>query len=316
MEKILTFPRKSYTFSHSYIKTQFLPTVGYVVHSDTFKALISRTLGMKVDDNIAYRKAILGCGNLNNESLNYVEKLIDKYKEKDLILVREHDPYNIMSTKINSVERFIYSLMLFRNPNYYIQISNNDTFRKHHHNDIVFQKSPFQQFMFIDTLINILKSSDVTEYADLILMEMKYSLGIPSLTLTQCYQLFRTFNKKLVTHVIPRRHGKTIFTILLIALSLVFFPCAQLKMSYIAHTKHLTNAAYKTIRDIVERVCPVFNDAQKTLYDTEHYNNNNNEVNPTDKETNAFYYKCSIQSSDGITISCVFHKLSHKNKYI
>lgn len=316
MEKALTFPKKSYTFTDSYIKNQFLPTMGYVAQSDTFKAIANRTLGMTVDRNIVPQAAIFGGSMETSKPFNYVAEIIAKHMERNFLIVRTHDVYNIMNNKVDNVDKFICSLMLFKNPKWYTQASNSVRRNPHHYNDIVFQKSPFQQFMFIDTLISILLCSDVTEYADLVLMETKYSIGIPSLTLAQCYRLFKTFNKKLVTHIIPRRHGKTIFTILLIALSLIFFPSAQLKMSYIAHTKHLTDSAYKTVKDIVVRLCPIFNETQKMLYESQHGNIDYPSMANKNRDDNDFYYKCAIQSKHGTTISCIFHKLSRKNKCI
>ena len=306
------FATESFIFKSSYLEPCFIPTVGYVGPSCVFRAIANRTMGMNIDDRYVYEEAIFGKFDLDSEAVQngfeYMKQIVQEYRENNLIVLKKHDTYNIIGNKIIALDNFISCLNLFNESKWYLQIMNNFSGMQDHHNDKKFLKLPFQQFMFIDKVITMIMRSDVSEYADIILMEMKHSLGLPSMTFVQCYSLIKTFNKKVVTHVIPRRHGKTVFTNLLNALCLVFFPTCHLKISYIAHTKDLTGNAFKTVKDIVDELQHAFNQTQRLLYDSHPEHDSKN------VDDNYYFYKSSIKYMEGTALTCYFDKISYRNR--
>lgn len=296
----------------------FLPIVGFVGDSCCIKAIANRALGLQIDKRCAYHQIIFGEFNKSTEhGLKYVQTIIEKCLANGTIIGRDHHVFNIARQKLNTIDRFLCSLRILIDPYWYMQICNKFLQEFQHHNQIVFHKLPFQQFMLLDKLLMILMRSDVSEYAALILMEMKHSLGVSSMTLTDCHRLIDRFNKKVVTHIIPRRHGKTIFTHFLNALCLVLFPSATLKMLYVAQNKDLTNNAFKCMQNIVLSLCETFNSDQKAAYymRQELLRNNIEEVGD-------FYHRvvASFHVHSGI-VSCSYHKegvktTSSRNQYL
>ena len=299
-----TFSTKSYTLQTSYLRHSFLPTIGYVGQSCCFRSLANRTLGLQIDSRQGYHGAIYGECALPNLPLDYLEKMVNEYKDNGYIITRKHNIFNIMTDKLNAMDRFLCSLKLLIDPQWYVRISNTLHHNRTHLNEVKFQKLPFQQFMLLDKLITMLLRSDISEYADLILMEMKQSIGLPSLTLSRCYSLLNTFNKKVIIHVVPRRHGKTVFSNYLNALCLVFFPTVNLKTVYIAHKKDLTDNAFSTALDLLEELADGFNYEQKTSYEQRQ--------GLRQSGKNDFYYTVDPHVTHGTLIVCSFQ--THSNK--
>ena len=288
--------------------------MGYVCGAGSLKAMANRTTGMNIDDRMAYHDAIFGKSkNIDTTPLTYVRSIIGCNLKHDTVLVRHHNLHNIMSNKIKDVDRFICSLRLFTDTKWYTQLNKSFKHDKpHHHNDNIFERLPFQQFMLLDKLITMLMRSEISEYADLVLMEMKNTIGVPSLSFGQTMSVVKMFTKRVVTHIIPRQHGKTTFSNLLNALCLVFFPGAKLKMVYIAHTKDLIQRAHKGVRAIIYKHCSEFNFVQERLYENNLDAGKNLSVR-NDEEAD-FHYRCSVHITDGTTISCLFHKVWHRKQ--
>lgn len=261
----VTFSHRSHIFTGTSLRYKFLPTVGYVTDCCCIKAIVGRSLGMKIDNMHPYYRAVFSSYNKTNAT-KYVEATIKKCLEAGTIMKRDHNVFNIPKHKLNGIDRFLSSLTILTDPHWYMQITGTLLQENHHHNHVKFHKLPFQQFMLLDKLFMILMRSDVVEYADLILMEMKHTLGLSCMTLTDCHVILNRFNKKVVTHIIPRRHGKTIFTNFLNGMCLVLFPSASLKMLYVAQNKDLTNNAFKCIQSIVPELSNTFNQDQKEAY--------------------------------------------------
>jgi hypothetical protein len=268
---------------------------------------------MKIDHMQPYHGAIFGECQIGGPTLKYVTNIIQSYLDKDVIIERHHNVFNVVKHKLNAIDRFLCSLRLLTDPHWYTRISNDIVYEHYHHNHIKFHKLPFQQLMFLDKLVTMLLRSDIAEYADLILMEMKQTLSLPCLTLVDSHRLLNRFTKKVITHIIPRRHGKTTFTNYLNALCLVFFPCANLRMLYVAQKKDLTENAFKTIQVLLEQLSERFNYQQKNFYEyRQKINNNNNENNGNEYED--FYYTVipsfTVHSN---SVLCNFYKMSHKS---
>lgn len=304
---MFTFATKSYTLKNTQMKYTFLPSVGFVIRKSSFFAIASRSFGLNISTTgmRAYHGAIYGeydsTSDTNKKVLNYGKDIILDAMDKDLVIVRNHNKFNVTKNKLNSIDRFLCSVTLLITPDWY-----------HHFFKIkpgdIFQKLPFQQMMLIDKLVTMLTRSDIAEYADLVLMELKQPLGLSSLTLSQCYHLLNRFNKKAISYVIPRRHGKTKFNNCMMALCVVFFPCVNLEMAYVAQTKDLTKEAFETVKKMSLQLCEGFNRVQKQEYDKRL-------KQKTPCNIDDFYYDVEstcIEHSD--TVVCVFRK--HTNEVI
>lgn len=307
---LFTFASRSFNFKNANIKVTFLPTLGYVPQSCCFRAIANRALGMQIGKQSAYHNAIFGNYQKGHPAINYVSDIINLWLKKKLILIRDHDVFNINKSKLNALDRFLCSLLLLIDPRWYANISTEKEYQ------LSFNKLPFQQLMFIDKLITLLMRSDVAEYADIILMEMKQSLGITCLTLTDCQYLLHRFKKQVIAHIIPRRHGKTTFTNYLTAMCLVLFPCANLKMLYVAQKLDLTSNAFKTTNAMLKDLTEAFNVKQRNSYEYRQKIHKNTKENSNIRCENDFYYFVSVSVEvHGYKISCSFSKRSNFLSY-
>lgn len=287
------FPKKSYTLKTTDMKYKFLPTVGYVIQSCCFNAIASRTLGL-ISKNPCYGAIF---GTTNQQSIKYLDNIIEDYMKKDLIIVREHNKFNITRQKMIAIEHFVCSLSLLLHPTWYNEYFGIECF----------QKLPFQQLILLDKLVTVLLRSDMTEYADLIFMEKRQCLGLGLFSLTGVQNLINQLNNMAACYIIPRRHGKTKFINCLNGLCITLFPCTKLKMLYVAQTKDLTIEALQAAIQMSTMLRDSFNRVQKEEYDKrlKFQQNSKNED---------FYYNVEVtHNTQRGTITCIFRKQTNKS---
>lgn len=300
---MFTFPKKSYTLKNSDIKYKFLPTVGYVIPSCCFSAIASRTLGLTScsGNKSPYHGAIFGTKVKENQQiLRYLDDIIQDYLEKGLIIVREHNKFNLTTQNMIAIEHFVCSLSLFLHPMWY-----NEHFGIQEDN--LFQKQPFQQLILLDKLATVLSRSDVGMHADLILMEKRQCLGLGLFSFTRIQVLLNQLNNKAVCYVVPRRHGKTKFINCLNGLCIALFPQARLKMLYVAQTKDLTIEALQSAIQMTTMLRESFNRVQKEEYDKRL------KFQQDGKNEDFYYFGEQTYSTQRGMIICTFRKQTNKS---
>ncbi len=126
-----------------------------------------------------------------------------------------------------------------------------------------FYRAPFQSLMLYHAMFCVIDRYDMMHEAIEILTDIKHLLGWQSLSLYDCEQICKKFNKIVTIHIIPRRHGKTAFTKIMVCLLLALFPRANFKMLYLAQNASLPNDMFRSVEGMVGSIKNKFNRNQQ-----------------------------------------------------
>lgn len=207
-----------------------------------------------------------------------------------------HDDLNIPNQELSEVERFCLTTERFTKSKWFKRITLNTGQRK-----TSFKYVPFQRFMLLEFVHQMISRSGLEQYRTLIMMKLKDILGLPWLSNDKCNKLNHLFTKTISVHIIPRRHGKTTFAHTLMAISL-FYPTANIRTLYCAHESSLPNEAFLTIQSLMDNLSNSFNELEKSCYD----------LRRKQKLPNDFYYKVLSNSTTMTkTLGCTFFKWNH-----
>ncbi len=164
---------------------------------------------------------------------------------------------NKSSTKKTwAMEQLVLGLNIFIDDRWYAKhVSNRD--------DGFFQRAPFQSLMFYYTVFWLIERHDLTDCSVEVFMELKEQLGLGWLTRGECELMRVHFQKTIAAHIIPRRHGKTAFSKIMIGLSLALFPRAKFRLVYCAHNRALPKDMYTSVVSIINSVKAEYNHQQQ-----------------------------------------------------
>lgn len=268
----------------------FIPHIGYCVESS-----YSRIMGSfsNIQSYIDYNTPDNDRKEAYDMANSYFDTLQSANSNKHIVY---HDDLNIPSKELGEVERFCLTTERFTKPKWFKRITLNAGQRKN-----LFQYVPFQRFMLLEFIHQMISRSGLDQYRTLIMMKLKELFGLYWLSHKKCEQLNHFFTKTISVHIIPRRHGKTTFAHTLMGISL-FYPTANIRTLYCAHESSLPTEAFLTIRSLMENLANSFNELERSCY----------ELRRRQKATNDSYYKVVYNSTTmNKTLECMFFKWNH-----
>jgi len=275
---------------YKYESYHFIPHVGYCVDS-------SYSWLMGSFSNIQSYIQPTSPDEVNKRSYDkansYFRALQASYPDVQTIC---HDDLNIPHEELGEVERFCLITERFTKSKWFNRITLSTGQRKKN-----FRYVPFQRFMLLEFVHQMISRSGLDQYRTLIMMKLRDIFGLPWLSNKKCKNLNYFFTKVISVHVIPRRHGKTTFAHTLMAISL-FYPNANIRTLYCAHESNLPNEAFLTIRSLIDHLANSFNELENSCY----------ELRRKQKISNDFYYRVTHDSTAvNKTLECKFFKCNH-----
>ena len=180
------------------------------------------------------------------------------------VTVINHDMFDVTTIKRQPVEEFTGFIRSMTSDDWFkkltltIKTSNTPLKDKEH-----FKMHSFQRMIMHDIINSMMNRCDIKEYRELVTNYTKIKTGLENLHVMRIKDVCERFQTPASGYIIPRRCGKSSFSIAMMGLCMVFCPAAGLRVLYTAHNKALCTAAFTTLKDNINKLLDNFNKRQK-----------------------------------------------------
>ena len=267
------FPRTSYVFPDPdcFLDTKFHPGLGVHVWSSVTEALACR-LGCLTSDASMRQiffpdECVSGreCRDKMRSALRYAVESNRSSSGRIHVepVSTNHSVLNIERSTMYEIDQFMISTELFVSSDCYRGIVANAISGRRRTR---FSRVPFQQFMSLDMLLNMIDRSGLKEHRSWMFRHLKDLLGFHWLTVSKCEIIHRLMNRRVVAHSIRRRMGKSVQVTADLARALCFFPRAGIKAIYTVHNGQSAKDMHGIVFESVGKLVTMFNTMQFYRY--------------------------------------------------
>jgi len=237
----------------------FSPGLGYHLESKIADVLASRLVSQKAHLVNLYKPPT------DTRTVTYVDNCINSagYAKKVT-----HSLFNVPIKQLHDIDQFISSTLLKLDPRAFSSLlRTGGAVGSRSKKAPVVQLSPFQLFIVLDSMLNMIHRSDLGEHALLIVNQLRTVLGLGAMSMGHINTIIDLFTRKVVSVSVRRRMGKTVAVHYDLATSLCLFPAAGLKALYTVHKAKAATDCYTAVDNAVPVLIGLFN---QTQYDNFH----------------------------------------------